>query len=803
MLVDATSPLCIQCFSHEMQHAKCPQCGFDERKHHSHPLYLAPRTLLKDQYIIGKPIGQGGFGVTYLGFDIRLEKKVAIKEYLPAALVTRDLNHSTIVPIKQQETAFATGLQFFIEEAKNLAKFTHPHIVSVMNFFEANNTGYMVMEYLQGQTLSEKLTNSKLPVEDALTILFPLLEALQTIHTQHVYHRDISAHNVFILEEGTPILIDFGAARHIVGEHSQSLDLVLKHGYSPLEQYSGKGKIGPWTDIYACGALLYLLITGKLPPAATDRYAEDNLVSPNKKCLLSESLNQAILQALAVKIEDRFQSVDAFKLALQGNVVSSPKPKSILKPIVVTAFILLGLISVLYYVLFIQPIQRLFEQAQQQWSQSKLVSPKGDNAYTTYQHILRLDPSNVQALAGIERLKQHYIQSISQFQTRAQFEESWKLTEQGLRVFPNNKALQQLQQQLAHTLAKRKQEAEIEQLLHKAQTSLAHAQRLLAYEHYQNVLRLRPQHVEANIGLQQVATSYVHALETEFNPNLLEQALHLFPNNPSLKQLQVDFEKQNDIQLLQQKAARQLANIYLTEPKGNNAYETYQQILALDPNNSQAHTGMSNIVDAYEKLAISVKKQKEKSLAFIQKGLSINPTHAGLLRLKQQLTQPEKETPVHPPVQPITQIVQVQPIVSNENSQEDQLQALLTLAQQQFNAKRLEAAAYTYQNILALEKNNVRAKQGLDNIVQHYEQLARKAYQAQQLSKSLGYIEKALNIHPNHTSLVILQNKIKQQQADMALAERKKSEPSSNETDELTPDVQEEQTSSMIFTPTF
>ncbi|MBE9562033.1 MAG: serine/threonine protein kinase, partial [Proteobacteria bacterium] len=288
---------------HNKGHTKrCPRCGFDEHKYQQHPLYLEPRTILQNQYIIGITLGQGGFGTTYLGLDQRLQKKVAIKEYLPATLATRDVITAKVIPLKKQENTFHKGLQLFIDEARHLAKFDHPNIVRVINFFEANQTGYMVMDYLEGLN-PEAIINQvggNLPVKEALDIILPLLDALAEVHTKHIYHRDISIQNICILKSGIPVLIDFGAARHVVGEQSHTLDLVLKHGYSPIEQYSGRGKIGPWTDIYACGALLYLMITGKLPPAATDRFCEDILVAPiEMKIDISQSINNTIMRSLA------------------------------------------------------------------------------------------------------------------------------------------------------------------------------------------------------------------------------------------------------------------------------------------------------------------------------------------------------------------------------------------------------------------------------------------------------------------------------------------------------------------------
>ena len=358
--------LCIKCMHNKGRIKRCPKCGFDEHKYQQHPLHLEPRTILQNQYIIGITLGQGGFGTTYLSFDQRLQKKVAIKEYLPATLATRDVITATVIPLKKQENTFNKGLQLFIDEARHLAKFDHPNIVRVINFFEANQTGYMVMDYLEGlnpETIINQV-GGNLPVKEALDIILPLLDALAEIHVKHIYHRDISIQNICILKTGMPVLIDFGAARHVVGEQSRTLDLVLKHGYSPLEQYSGKGKIGPWTDIYACGALLYLMVTGKLPPAATDRFCDDVLVAPIEiEASIPQFINDAIMRALTVKYEDRFQTVAEFKAALQGfTPLILPKSKSFNKKLI--AFIFLIMIFLYFDQLYFNdPIQPLLEEA--------------------------------------------------------------------------------------------------------------------------------------------------------------------------------------------------------------------------------------------------------------------------------------------------------------------------------------------------------------------------------------------------------------------------------------------------------
>jgi serine/threonine protein kinase len=301
----------------------CRLCGYDERQTETHRLRIRPRSILKDQYLIGKVLGQGGFGITYLGLDLLLHKKVAIKEFMPSMLATRGEDRTTVLPYSgSQEQYFRQGLQSFIVEARNVALFSrHVNIVNVNNYFEANNTGYMVMDYLEGVPVSSLIVKrgGRLTLQEAFSILFPILEALGEVHKMDIFHRDISPQNIIITTSNIPVLIDFGAARQIVGEQSYSLDVVLKHGYSPLEQYTSRGRIGPWSDVYACGATLYYMITGKIPPPSVDRVDKDELIQPSDfdGLNISDELNDTILTALAVRIGDRYQSIAEFKDALE------------------------------------------------------------------------------------------------------------------------------------------------------------------------------------------------------------------------------------------------------------------------------------------------------------------------------------------------------------------------------------------------------------------------------------------------------------------------------------------------------
>ncbi len=244
-------------------------------------LHLPPGIVLQDKYLLGRALGQGGFGITYIAWDITLDLKLAIKEYFPFGLVSRSTNQQKMeMPTGERKEQYDYGLKRYLEEAKTLARFNeHPKIVTVRDYFEANNTAYLVMNYHEGVTLQSYLgkKGGKISVEQALKIFMPVLDALKEVHATGILHRDISPDNLLIDSNGRVILIDFGAARQAMGEKSKSLSVIMKAGYSPLEQYQSRGKQGPWTDIYAVAATFYRAVTGQVPLEAMDRLAEDDL----------------------------------------------------------------------------------------------------------------------------------------------------------------------------------------------------------------------------------------------------------------------------------------------------------------------------------------------------------------------------------------------------------------------------------------------------------------------------------------------------------------------------------------------
>jgi len=307
----------------------CPRCGYKEGSALESLLHLSPGTILDGKYLLGRALGQGGFGITYIAWDTTLNIKLAIKEYLPQQLATRIHGQSTVTVYKTSlSDQFIYGLSKFLEEARALARFIeHPNVVSVRDFFEANGTAYLVMNYLEGLTLEQYLAGrgGKITVDEALEIFVPVLDALKEVHSIGMLHRDISPDNLLVNTRGQVVLIDFGAARQAMGEKSRSLSVIMKAGYSPVEQYQSKGKQGPWTDIYALAATFYRSITAHKPPESVERITEDLLKPPSYYGIEMEAVKEeALIRALSVKAADRFKDVESFreKLISEETVVS-------------------------------------------------------------------------------------------------------------------------------------------------------------------------------------------------------------------------------------------------------------------------------------------------------------------------------------------------------------------------------------------------------------------------------------------------------------------------------------------------
>lgn len=291
------------------------------------------------EFEIEDVLGAGGFGIVYRALDHALERKVAIKEYMPSSLAGRTGDGRVSLRVASHQPTFDLGLRSFINEARLLARFDHPSLVKVYRFWEANDTAYMVMPCYQGVTLREARAQMDAPVRDAwlLSLLEPLLGALELLHSQHVFHRDVAPDNVLLLGDAAgegecvPVLLDFGAARDVIGDPTRSLTAILKPSFAPIEQYAEATSLrqGPWTDLYALAAVAHYCITGRAPLAATARTINDELprlaemadaLARDFGRSYSPGLLAAIDHALAVRPQDRPQSADSWRRELHLDV---------------------------------------------------------------------------------------------------------------------------------------------------------------------------------------------------------------------------------------------------------------------------------------------------------------------------------------------------------------------------------------------------------------------------------------------------------------------------------------------------
>ena len=294
----------------------CPECGRAYGCANAETFALKPGTILEGKYLVGEMLGQGGFGITYIGFDLLLEQKVAIKEYYPMStgMVSRE-GHSTVVwsSAMMGKTGTQKGFDSFLKEARKMAKLGGiPGVVGVKSVFIQNETAYIVMDFIEGETLLKKLQkNGPMDFDSCVKLMTPIMQALAEVHEHGIIHRDISPDNIMVRPDGKLILLDLGAAKDldIQGNDGsvQSSQMVAKHGFSPIEQYSKSGKVGPWTDIYAMAATIYYCCTGILPPPATDRTIDDTLACQPR---LTQAQFGILADCMRMRPQDRPQSMD-------------------------------------------------------------------------------------------------------------------------------------------------------------------------------------------------------------------------------------------------------------------------------------------------------------------------------------------------------------------------------------------------------------------------------------------------------------------------------------------------------------
>lgn len=326
---------CFACFKeYDSAFQVCPHCGCVEIVTSKEPIHLVPGTVLADRYVVGQAVGSGGFGIVYSAWDMKLETVVAVKEFFVSRLVTRAEGMKDLIVTKKSQEEYEYRKERFLAEARNMAKFgAHRSIPNVFEFFEENNTAYIVMELLRGEVLKEYLYRSggKLDIDLALMITNEVGEALKSLHEQNIIHRDVAPDNIYICS-GKEIrikLMDLGAAK-LADSTDEVIDIILKPGYSPTEQYDNSKNIGPWTDVYALGATLYMMLTGIKPDESTNRKIKDEVVPPHEiNPLVSENLSNAVMKAMAIEKHMRFKTVQEFLSAINGErkIVTLAKEK--------------------------------------------------------------------------------------------------------------------------------------------------------------------------------------------------------------------------------------------------------------------------------------------------------------------------------------------------------------------------------------------------------------------------------------------------------------------------------------------
>lgn len=324
MIEVSNKKICESCFREVSGEEICPHCGFAESEYTPDPMVLPIGTKLNDKIIIGRVMGKGGFGITYLGYDLRMDKIIAVKEYYPNGICYRAHTETalTVADPKAAET-FEQGAQKFYTEAEMVAQFNgNPNIMGVYDYFRANNTVYLVMEFLSGMTLKNYVRNhGRLSDGQALFVMDKMAAALIITHSAGVLHRDISPDNIMICADGKVKLIDFGAARQILTESSSNLTVVMKPGYTPIEQYTKKGKQGAWTDIYSLGVSMYYSLTGVILDDPYSRMDDDSELDENRHGI-NGSIWEILKKCTMINASDRYGSAIDLRKALKS--VSAP-----------------------------------------------------------------------------------------------------------------------------------------------------------------------------------------------------------------------------------------------------------------------------------------------------------------------------------------------------------------------------------------------------------------------------------------------------------------------------------------------
>ncbi|MCC7412690.1 MAG: protein kinase [Gammaproteobacteria bacterium] len=668
-------------------------------------------------YVIERVIGQGGFGITYLATDTNLDRRVAIKEYLPMELAVREGDDSVYPATEKFGDRFQWGLDRFIAEARTLARFRHPGIVRVLSVFEANKTAYMVMEYERGESLQEMLTRRHTLEEgELMNMLMPLLGGLSAIHEAGFIHRDIKPANILIRNDGSPVLIDFGSARQALGQQTRALTSVVSPGYAPYEQYYSKSdKQGPWTDIYGLGATLYRAVSGRAPLDAIDR-SEAILKAERDVIVGAEEVGsgrysarflKAIDHALQFRECDRPQSVAEWvaefgvpdesetstEIAVEpdedrtdfGRILSPAvaadaadpdappgRPeRARLRPLPVLLLLLAVAGGVggwwllsdnaaarqwltgIRVALLAMPgptdarratparvaapieelaagleadaghdgrqLAALLDRARLAAGAGHVLEPEGENAVALYRKVLALDAGNADARSGLAALAQGLADRARTAIDLGNLDQAGELLDEADALDGG------AHEALRRTLVQRRETAGAERAREKLITEhLAAAQAAgaagrfsggadSALSHYRAVLALAPGDARAESGITGLAEEQLRRAALAIDAGdeaganeALAAAGEIRPEAAGLADLRRKLTARKTaakdaarVQRLLADAREDIAALRLTAPDGNNAVERYRQVLAIEPDNQQAHDGLVNVAERY------------------------------------------------------------------------------------------------------------------------------------------------------------------------------------------------------------
>jgi len=323
---------CYGCMKLTESDPVCEHCGYDARSENSNH-QLPVGTIVGNQYILGKVLGQGGFGITYMGYDRIMQQPVAVKEYFPSGYAGRDTRNPTYVTSYDNagNHAFESNKQRFLREAESLAKlWSIPQVVRVLRHFEENGTAYIAMEYVEGMDLRKFMKQRERPLtmEEMLDILGPVIQGLSYVHRAELVHRDISPDNIMVLPDGSSKLLDFGAARYVENanadtDRNTSTQAILKHGFAPPEQYRSRGALGPWTDIYAMCATVYYCLSGRVPPESMSRMMDDSPLALDGIPGLTPRQKATLKKGMSLRPKDRIKTAEELYQGLFSEVISA------------------------------------------------------------------------------------------------------------------------------------------------------------------------------------------------------------------------------------------------------------------------------------------------------------------------------------------------------------------------------------------------------------------------------------------------------------------------------------------------